>query len=204
LAGVAEELYGPTAGPAAVAAWGELKRALDGWAILSWHQRMNWPVMMWQDAFYHRDLTVAPPRAEPPPLPGGDGRQDDCPPEVWQALGRNLDGVIAGYGAALAHYERAVAAAEAGRPQEECGFHRDCVELGRCFHVLGRHTVEAQLARREARPVPVGILQAAIGNLVRIIELSDRLGTFEYRRDWYVEAITAMRREVRRRGQVPA
>jgi hypothetical protein len=78
------------------------------------------------------------------------------------------------------------------------------VELGRCFHVLGRHTVEAQLARREARPVPVGILQAAIGNLVRIIELSDRLGTFEYRRDWYVEAITAMRREVRRRGQVPA
>jgi hypothetical protein len=96
-----------------------------------------------------------------------------------------------------------VAAAEAGRRREECGFHRDCVELGRCFHILGRHTVEAQIARREARLVPTEIMQAAIDNLVQIIELSDRLGTFEYRRDWYVEAIAAMRREVRRRGQVP-
>jgi hypothetical protein len=203
LAAVAGDLYGPSAAAASLAAWSELKRALDGWAILSWHQRMNWPVMMWQDAFYHRDLTTEPPRAEPPPLPGGDGRRDDCPLEVWQALGHNLDGVIAGCAAALTHYERAVAAAEAGRRREECGFHRDCVELGRCFHILGRHTVEAQIARREARLVPTEIMQAAIDNLVQIIELSDRLGTFEYRRDWYVEAIAAMRREVRRRGQVP-
>ncbi len=202
LADVAAELYGPAAVAAALAAWDELKRALDGWAILSWHQRMNWPVMMWQDAFYHRDLTVPPPRAEPPPLPGSGGVQDDCPLEVWQALGRNLDGVIAGYTSALAHYEQAVVAAGAGRARQECVFNRDSVELGRCFHVLGRHTVEAQLARREARPVATAILQAAIGNLVRIVELSDRLGTFEYRRDWCIEAIAAMRGEVRRRREI--
>jgi hypothetical protein len=204
LADVASELYGSQAVDPAMAAWDDLKRALDGWAIFSWHQRMNWPVKMWQHAFYHRDLTVPPPRAERPPLPGSGGVQDNCPLEVWQALGRNLDGVIAGYTSALARYEQAAAAAEAGRGRQECSFHRDSVELGRCFHRLGRHTVEAQLARREERPVATAIMQAAIGNLVRIIELSDRLGTFEYRRDWYWDAIAAMRREVRRRGETPA
>lgn len=189
LADVASELYGSQAVDPAMAAWDDLKRALDGWAIFSWHQRMNWPVMMWQHAFYHRDLTVPPPRAERPPLPGSGGVQDNCPLEVWQALGRNLDGVIAGYTSALARYEQAAAAAEAGRGRQECSFHRDSVELGRCFHRLGRDTVEAQLARREERPVATAIMQAAIGNLVRIIELSDRLGTFEYRRDWYWDAI---------------
>jgi hypothetical protein len=46
-------------------------------------------------------------------------------------------------------------------------------------------------------------MQAAIANLVRTIELSDCLGTFDYRRDWYFDAIAAMRREVRRRGEIP-
>ena len=45
------------------------------------------------------------------------------------------------------------------------------------------------------------VLREAIANLERIVELSDRLGTFEYRRDWYTEAIATMRREVRRRGR---
>ena len=157
--------------------------------------------MMWQEAFYHRDLTVPPPRAEHPPLPGQTAR-DDCPLEVWRALEKNLDAVIAGYSTALERCERAVAKAEAAR-RDECAFHRDCVELGRCFHILGRQTCGAELARREERPVDTDAMRAAIANLVRIVELSDRLGTFEYRRDWYVEAIANMRRQVRRRGTTP-
>ena len=89
--------------------------------------------------------------------------------------------------------------ADAGR-REECAFHRDSVELGRCFHILGRHTCEGQLARREERPVDTVVMRAAIVNLARLVELSDRVGTFEYRRDWYIEAIANMRRAVRRMG----
>jgi hypothetical protein len=162
---------------------------------------MNWPVMMWKDAFYHRDLTVPPPTAEKPPV-GRETRQDQCPLDVWQALAANVQAVIAGYGEAVRLYAQVVAQATP-RSVDEARFHRDCVELGRCFHVLGRHTCLAQIARREGRTVDAPLLIEAIGNLARIVELSDRLGTFEYRRDWYVEAIANMRREVRRRGTVP-
>jgi hypothetical protein len=200
LATVAAEVYGPRAAKDALAAWRAIKGALDGWAIISWHQRMNWPVMMWQDAFYHRDLTAPPPRPEHPPLPG-QAAQDDCPLDVWRALAASLDRVISGYGTALDAYGQVVAKTDPAR-QDEARFHRDSVELGRCFHVLGRHTCEAQLARRDERPVDAGVMEAAIANLVRIVELSDRVGTFEYRRDWYVDAIANMRRARRRRGPV--
>jgi hypothetical protein len=199
LAAVAGDAYGPGAATDALAAWREIKRALDGWAIISWHQRMNWPVMMWKDAFYHRDLTVPPPAAEKPPV-GRETRQDQCPLEVWEALAANLEGVAAGYERALHHYGRAVARATADKA-DEAAFHRDGVQLGRSFHVLGRHTCLAHLARRAGRAVDTPVLCEAIANLERIVELSDRVGTFEYRRDWYTEAIANMRREVRRRGR---
>jgi hypothetical protein len=201
LAAVARDIYGPGATPDALTAWRTIKDALDGWAVVSWHQRMNWPVMMWKDAFYHRDLTVAPPAAEKPPV-GRETRQDQCPLEVWEALATNLDGVAAGYERALHHCGRAVARATADRA-DEAAFHRDNVELGRSFHVLGRHTCLAHLARRAGRAVDTPVLGEAIANLERIVELSDRVGTFEYRRDWYTEAIANMRREVRRRGGTP-
>jgi hypothetical protein len=133
---------------------------------------------------------------------GRETRQDQCPLEVWEALAANLEGVAAGYERALHHYGRAVARATAGKA-DEAAFHRDGVELGRSFHVLGRHTRLAHLARRAGRAVDTPVLCEAIGNLERVVALSDRVGTFEYRRDWYVEAIANMRREVRRRGRTP-
>ena len=198
LSSVAKEIYGADASAPAMAAWGEMKKALDGWSIICWHQRMNWPVMMWQSQFYHRDLTTPPPQAETPPL-GTEKRQDVCPMEVWQALAANLQGVIAGYDKALAQYEKVIDRAALDKAAE-ARLHRNSIELGRCFHTMGRHTALAYIAARENRKVDVAILCEAIGNLERIVELSDRVGTFEYRRDWYTEAIGRMRRDVRQRA----
>jgi hypothetical protein len=182
----AERLYGARAGEEAVAAWKYTAQALAKWAIVSWSQRMHWPLRRMFDAyqppfiFYLSDLTLDPvsdaaPKMWPPMM------RD---PEMWRSLSENLKQVIALYDQALGHYDRVCALSGS----EEALFHHDSLWLGRTYQQMAYETCLYHVAHFTGQPLPRELMGEGAQTRRLCMELTNKLNTVPMERALYSAA----------------